>query len=81
MLNKAKQSQLTSIEPSDTYSNHIGNSFVPPPIPHKRYTPLHRTKETNIKSSELFFKNIEKDVFDIPAVKNVQPNISKTKKY
>ena len=45
-----------------------------------RYTPLYRAKETNIKSLELFIENIEKDIFDTTAVRNVRPNISKGEK-
>ena len=54
----AKRSQSTSIELSETQNNNIGYSFLPPPVRHVRYTPLNRAKETNIKSLELFIKNI-----------------------
>ena len=43
-------------------------------------TRLYRAKETNIKSLELFIENIEKDIFDTAAVRNVRPNISKEEK-
>ena len=77
---KAKQFQSTSIEPSESTSNNITSSFSSPPIPHPIYTPLHRAKETNIKSLELFIEKIEKDIFDTAAVRNVRPNISKEEK-
>ena len=77
---KAKQSQSTSIEPSESNNNNINNSFSSPPAQHARYTPLYRAKETNIKSLELFIENIEKDIFDTAAVRNVRPNILKEEK-
>ena len=51
-----------------------------PPVRHARYTPLYRAKETNIKSLELFIENIEKDIFDTAAVRNVRPSIPKEEK-
>ena len=51
-----------------------------PPGRHARYTPLYRAKETNIKSLELFIENIEKDIFDTAAVRNVRPSIPKEEK-
>ena len=54
--------------------------MLSPPVRHARYTPLYRAKETNIKSLELFIENIEKDIFDTAAVRNVRPNISKEEK-
>ena len=77
---KAKQPQSTSIEPSESKSNNITNSFLSPPVRHARYTPLYRAKETNIKSLELFIENIEKDIFGTAAVRNVRPNLSKEEK-
>ena len=77
---KAIQSQLISIEPSESNNNNINNSFSSPPAQHARYTPLYRAKETNIKSLELFIENIEKDIFDTAAVRNVRPNILKEEK-
>ena len=77
---KVKQFQSTSIEPSESNNNNINNSFSSPPVQHARYTPLYRAKETNIKSLELFIENIEKDIFDTAAVRNVRPNISKGEK-
>ena len=77
---KVKQSQSTSIEPTESNNNNINNSFSSPPVQHARYTPLYRAKETNIKSLELFIGNIEKDTFDTATVKNVRPKISKKEK-
>ena len=77
---KVKQFQSTSIEPSESNNNNINNSFSSPPVQHARYTPLYRAKETNIKSLELFIENIEKDIFDTAAVRNVRPNILKEEK-
>ena len=77
---KVKQSQSTSIDPTESNNNNINNSFSSPPVQHARYTPLYRAKETNIKSLELFIENIEKDIFDTAAVRNVRPNISKEEK-
>ena len=77
---KAKQSQSTSIKPSESNNNNINNSFSSPPVRHARYTPLYRARETNIKSLELFIENIEKDIFDTATVRNVRPNISKEEK-
>ena len=77
---KAKQSQLTSIEPSESKSNNITNSFLSPPVRPARYTPLYRAKETNIRSLVLFTENLEKDIFDTATVRNVRPNISKEEK-
>ena len=54
--------------------------MLSPPVRHARYTPLYGAKEINIKSLELFIENIEKDIFDTAAVKNVRPNISKEEK-
>ena len=39
--------------------------------------PLHRAKETNNKTLELFIDNKKKDIFDIAAVRNARPNMSK----
>ena len=77
---KAKQFQSTSIEPSESTSNNISNSFSSPPIRHTRYEPLYRAKETNIISLELIIVNIEKDIFDTTAVRNARPNISSEEK-
>ena len=77
---KAKQSQSTSIEPSESKSNNITNSFLSPPVRQARYTLLYRAKETNMRSLGLFTENIEKDIFDTATVRNVRPNISKEEK-
>ena len=77
---KAKQSQSTSIEPSESNNNNINNSFSSPPVRYTRYTPLYRAKETNIISLELFIKNIEKDIFDAAAKRNFRLNISEEDK-
>ena len=77
---KVKQSQSTSIEPSESNNNNINNSFSSPPVRYTRYTPLYRAKETNINSLELFIENIEKDIFDTTAVINLPTNISKEEK-
>ena len=77
---KAKQPQSNSMEPSESNNNNINNLFSSPPVRHARYTPLYRAKETNINSLELFIENIEKDIFDTAAVRNVRPNISKEEK-
>ena len=68
------------MEPSESKSNNINNSYSSPPVEHARYTPLCRAKETNIKSLELFIENIEKDIFDTAAVRNAQLNISREEK-
>ena len=77
---KVKQSQSTSIEPSESNNNNINNSFSSPPVRYTRYTPLYRAKETNINSLELFIENIEKDIFDAAAKRNFRPNISEEDK-
>ena len=77
---KVKQSQSTSIEPSESNNNNINNSFSSPPVRYTRYTPLYRAKETNIISLELFIENIEKDIFDAAAKRNFRPNISEEDK-
>ena len=77
---KVKQSQSTSIEPSESNNNNINNSFSSPPVLYTRYTPLYRAKETNINSLELFIENIEKDIFDAATVRNFRPNISEEEK-
>ena len=77
---KAKQSQSTQIEPSESNNNNISNSFSSPPVRDERYASSYRPKETNIKSLELFIENIETDVFKTAAVTNVRPNISKGEK-
>ena len=77
---KVKQFQSTSIKLSESNNNNINNSLSSPTVQHARYTPLYRAKETNIKSLELFIENIEKDIFDTAAVRNVRPNILKEEK-
>ena len=77
---KAKQSQSTQIEPSESNNNNISNSFSSPPVRDERYASSYRPKETNIKSLELFIENIETDVFKTAAVRNFRPNISKEEK-
>ena len=56
------------------------SSFSSPPVGPAKYTPLYRAKKTNIKSLKLFIENIEKDIFETVAVRNVRPNISKEEK-
>ena len=77
---KVKQSQSTSIEPSESNNNNINNSFSSPPVRYTRYTPLYRAKGTNINSLELFIENIKKDIFDAAAKRNFRPNISEEDK-
>ena len=77
---KAKQSQSTSMEPSESNNNNINNLFSSPPARHARYTPLYTAKETNINSLELFIENIEKYILDTAAVRILPPNMSKEEK-
>ena len=71
---KDKQSQSTSIKPSESINN-INNSSQP--AGHARYTSLYRARETNIKRLEVFIENIGSDIFDTAAVRNVRPIILK----
>ena len=41
----------------------------------RRSMPLYRAKETNLKSLKLFMENIEEELFDTAAVRNVWPNV------
>ena len=75
-LNNVNQIPSNQVKLSN--NNNINNSS--PPAQQARYTPLYRTKETNIKSLELFIEKIEKDIFDTAAVRNVRPNMSKEEK-
>ena len=45
LLYKVKQSQSTSIEPSESNNNNISNSFSSSPVQQARYTPLYRAKK------------------------------------
>ena len=52
----------------------------PPPIKTNTFAPLHRSKETDNKGTEMFIEKIGKDLFNPENVKNVRYKLSKDEK-